>query len=160
MNWELDRKTKVTLIYIIMGLALLWVVQSTLATHKRRVPYTTFKQYLAQGKIEEIEVGETMIYGKLKGEPKELFETIRIDEPDLREREAILPTSDLMPSCDHGAIVSDKIDSEVKRVLEDGMKKAEEVLVAHKAQVEQITARLLEKEQIDGAELRSFLQPA
>lgn len=83
MENMLGKRFKVTLIYIVLGALILWSIQSTIATQKRRVPYSTFKEYLSQGKVDEVSVGETMIEGRLKGDPGERFDAVRIGETDL-----------------------------------------------------------------------------
>ncbi|MDJ0762652.1 MAG: ATP-dependent zinc metalloprotease FtsH [Myxococcota bacterium] len=85
----MNNRSRVTLIYIILGLVFLWWLQSTLSEQQRQISYTTFKEYLDQGKIQEVHVGETKIVGRLKGDhgvQGERFETIRIEEPDLVQR--------------------------------------------------------------------------
>jgi cell division protease FtsH len=73
------------------------------------------------------------------------------------ETKAMLPSRELMPSCDHGGTIGDKIDAEVHRVLSEAMDRARKVLSNHKEQVLAIADILLEKEQIDGQELRELL---
>ncbi len=85
---EFGNRSKVTVIYIVLALVLFFTIQSMMTTHKRRVPYSTFKTYLAEGRVEEVEVSETMVFGRLReqgGQPVEVFETVRIDEPDLMQ---------------------------------------------------------------------------
>ncbi len=82
---EFDRRSKVTLIYIVLALVLLWWLQSTISTQKRRIPYTTFKQDLKTGKVAEVQVGKSVIRGQLKtkNNAREPFETVRIEDRDL-----------------------------------------------------------------------------
>jgi len=80
---QFDRRTKVTLLYVLLAVAMLWWLQSSIATQQRRVPYTEFKQRLAKGQVAEVQVGQTMIRGRFKDEGHEVFETIRIEDKDL-----------------------------------------------------------------------------
>ena len=76
------------------------------------------------------------------------------------ERRGFLPVNDYMPSNEHGASVGDLIDKEVRRVLEEGMERAREVLKGRGGIVEKVVAVLLEKEQVDGDELRAIVAAA
>jgi cell division protease FtsH len=76
------------------------------------------------------------------------------------ERKGFLPVNEFMPSCEHGSTVGDQIDTEVRRVLEEALKRAREVLEGHRAQIEQVAVMLMDKEQLDGDELRRVLGAA
>jgi cell division protease FtsH len=73
------------------------------------------------------------------------------------ERKTILPVNEFMPSCEHGGTVGDQIDVEVRRVLERALKRARDTIEGQRDNVEQVVALLLEKEQIEGDELRQVL---
>lgn len=82
----MERRTKILLIYVILGVALLFWLQSSFQPQRRRIPYTTFKQDVRSGKIAEVQVGEQLIRGKLKskeGKGAEHFETVRIEDKNL-----------------------------------------------------------------------------
>src|SRR5690606_23986334 len=51
------------------------------------------------------------------------------------------------------------IDAEVKRILEEAHALARDILTRHRAELETITRRLLEREVMEGDELRSLLPP-
>jgi cell division protease FtsH len=80
---KLDRRFKVTLLYVLLAAAALWWLQSSIATQKRRIPYTEFKARARRGEVAEVQVGQTMIRGRMKGKSGELFETVRIEDRDL-----------------------------------------------------------------------------
>jgi cell division protease FtsH len=74
------------------------------------------------------------------------------------ERRTLLPVQDYMPSCQHGDEVADRIDTEVRRVLDEALARASKVLEDHRDVVEEVVAQLLVKEVIEGDELRDLLQ--
>jgi cell division protease FtsH len=47
------------------------------------IPYSQFKQYIAEGNIGKLTIGPENINGTLKGEPVQKFTTIRVNDPDL-----------------------------------------------------------------------------
>jgi cell division protease FtsH len=51
------------------------------------------------------------------------------------------------------------IDGEVKRILSDAHELARATLTAHRAHLEAVTSRLLEREVMEGDELRDILAP-
>jgi len=53
--------------------------------------------------------------------------------------------------------VGDQIDTEVRRVLDEALKRAREALEGHRQQVDQVARLLMDKEQLDGDELRRIL---
>jgi cell division protease FtsH len=82
----MSKRLKVTLIYVALGLALLFWLQSSIVTQERRIPYTTFKEDVKADKVTEVRVGGKLITGRFKGQPPqggEAFETVRIDDNDL-----------------------------------------------------------------------------
>ena len=83
---QIDRRIKVTLLYVLLAVAALWWLQSSIATQKRRIPYTQFKERLRKGEVAEVQVGQTLIRGKMKQKKDgvELFEAVRIfEDPEL-----------------------------------------------------------------------------
>jgi cell division protease FtsH len=78
---EMGNRSKVTLIYVLIAFGVLWFIQSSIATQQRRIPYSEFKKHLKDGKVAEVQVGQTLIKGNLKD--KTVFETIRIEEKEL-----------------------------------------------------------------------------
>ena len=56
--------------------------------------------------------------------------------------------------------MGDQIDDEVRRVLEEGMGRAREVLKGRRGVVEEMVRQLLVEEQLDGDVLREILEAA
>jgi len=73
------------------------------------------------------------------------------------ERRSPIPVTEFMPACEHGGAVGDRIDAEVKRVLEEALARSRALLEERRAVVEAIVERLLEREVIEGDELRAVL---
>jgi cell division protease FtsH len=47
------------------------------------IPYSKFKQYLTDGKLDELSIGPERISGTLRGVPDQAISTIRVDDPNL-----------------------------------------------------------------------------
>ncbi|TLY30173.1 MAG: ATP-dependent zinc metalloprotease FtsH [Nitrospirae bacterium] len=53
------------------------------------IPYSEFKAAVAEGKVEEVSIGSTVIHGRMKADPSaptkegRLFDTVRVEDPDL-----------------------------------------------------------------------------
>jgi cell division protease FtsH len=47
------------------------------------IPYSQFKQYVAQGNIVKLTIGPESISGTLKGTPGQKFTTVRVIDPGL-----------------------------------------------------------------------------
>ena len=65
---------------VILGLAQLYY----LAPAGRALPYSEFKSLLKQGQVAEVTIGDQLIRGTLKQEPRE-FSTTRVEDPKLTE---------------------------------------------------------------------------
>jgi cell division protease FtsH len=65
---------------VILGLAQLYY----LAPAGRVLPYSEFKNLLKQGQVSEVTIGDQLIRGTVKQEPKE-FSTTRVEDPKLTE---------------------------------------------------------------------------
>lgn len=74
------------------------------------------------------------------------------------ERRSLLPLQDFMPRCEHGGEVGDRIDAEVRRVLDEALARATRVLEERREVVEEVVGLLLEREVIEGEELRRLLR--
>jgi cell division protease FtsH len=61
---------------------------------------------------------------------------------------------------EYGSSLADVVDAEVRRIIEEGANVAKQVLEARRAQLEHIAQVLLEKEYLDGDELRALLAQA
>ena len=47
------------------------------------IPYSEFKQYIAEGKVGKLTIGPDNIKGTLAGSPGQTFTTVRVNDPDL-----------------------------------------------------------------------------
>jgi cell division protease FtsH len=65
---------------IILGLAQLYYLAPT----GRAIPYSEFKSLVKQGQVSEVTIGDQLIRGTLKQEPRE-FSTTRVEDPKLTE---------------------------------------------------------------------------
>jgi cell division protease FtsH len=57
-----------------------------LASRVQTIPYSKFKEYLAEGKLGNLTIGPEKITGKIMGQgeqPQQDFQTIRVEDPDL-----------------------------------------------------------------------------
>jgi cell division protease FtsH len=82
----MNRRARLIVIYVLAGLALLLWLQSSFSAPENRIPYTTFKQDVVEGKVAEVRVGEKTITGRFQGQGGKAdgtFETVRIDDPSL-----------------------------------------------------------------------------
>ncbi|MBL8681779.1 MAG: ATP-dependent zinc metalloprotease FtsH [Myxococcales bacterium] len=61
---------------------------------------------------------------------------------------------------DYGANIADAVDSEVRRIVEEAAQTARELLESRRPQLENIAKVLLEKEYLDGDDLRALLEAA
>jgi cell division protease FtsH len=84
--------------YIIVAIGLMLVVQNLLfAQPFEQLPYSEFRTFLRQGQVEEVQIGEQTLRGKLRLSPtnsnqqlaSRRFVTVRVDDPELiRELES------------------------------------------------------------------------
>jgi cell division protease FtsH len=61
---------------------------------------------------------------------------------------------------DYGHTLADAVDAEVRRIVEEGAQQARDLLEARRPQLEHIARVLLEKEYLDGDDLRALLELA
>jgi cell division protease FtsH len=86
----LDRTTTINVIYAILAVLALLAVQGYIerARQVERVPYSTFKEYLDEGRVDELRVTESEITGEFvdpdEGDPTR-FVTARVD-PDFAQQ--------------------------------------------------------------------------
>ena len=86
---RMDKRTGFNLAYLLFALLGLWLVQQwwQQAQTVEVVPYSEFEAMLAEGRIAEITVGETLITGKLaKPEGRKTSVAANRVEPDVAER--------------------------------------------------------------------------
>ncbi|MEK6626990.1 MAG: cell division protein FtsH, partial [Bdellovibrionota bacterium] len=61
---------------------------------------------------------------------------------------------------DYSESKAQEIDAEISRIINEGYKKAMDIIVGHKAELEKITLALLEYETIDGHEVEILIKGA
>ena len=88
---ELLGKTWFTVIYVVIALILLGLLQSRLSPTIKNIPYSTFKKYITDGKIQSVAVSTHFLRGYKQHqqgskEPilvHEVYRTPRLDDPNL-----------------------------------------------------------------------------
>lgn len=88
---NVSNKTSFTIVYVLIGLILITALQSWLAPRIENVPYSTFKQYVTDGKIRSVVVSSRFLRGYKQPqqdsqEPmlaREVYRTPRLDDPNL-----------------------------------------------------------------------------
>ncbi len=58
----------------------------------------------------------------------------------------------------HSEETAREIDEEVKRIIDDSMAKVQQILASRKASLEAVAKRLIDRETIDGAELKQVIE--
>jgi cell division protease FtsH len=85
----MDKKFTLSIWYFIIAFWGLIILQEIYfaAQHMDEVPYSQFKVWVQEGKVEQVSITDKSINGKLKSEHtkngSQWFETIRVDDPDL-----------------------------------------------------------------------------
>jgi cell division protease FtsH len=83
----LPPKAHFSIWYFLMAILLFSYLQQYFLSRKvETIPYSQFKQYIAEGNISELNIGPETISGTLKGKekkPGEEFITVRVDDPEL-----------------------------------------------------------------------------
>ena len=69
--------------FLIVFLTIGYLQQYYFSAKVETIPYSQFKQYIAEGSLEKLTIGPDNIYGTLKGIPGQKFTTIRVDDPGL-----------------------------------------------------------------------------
>src|SRR2546425_983398 len=86
---RMDRKVKFSVWYLLIAFWAIILLQEAyfLAQHLDEIPYSQFKQWVAEGKVAEVAITPTTIHGKLKPanerETPRLFKVVRVEDPDL-----------------------------------------------------------------------------
>jgi cell division protease FtsH len=65
---------------------------------------------------------------------------------------------DMMRTKDYSEAIAQEIDSEVKRIVEEGFKTAKEMITAHRDKLEMIANSLLEYETLDGTQVEEIVR--
>jgi cell division protease FtsH len=83
----LPPKTHFSIWYFLLALLLFSYLQDYFISQRvETIPYSQFKQYLAEGSLSKVTIGAETISGTLKGKDKkkgEEFTTVRVTDPDL-----------------------------------------------------------------------------
>ncbi len=84
----MEKKHRVSLWYFIIAFWALIILQEiyVASQHMDEVPYSQFKAWVQEDRVEEVSITETVIHGTLKpseGEDSQGFQTVRVDDPDL-----------------------------------------------------------------------------
>jgi len=80
----LPPKTRFSIWYALAAILLLSYLQQYFFSAKvETIPYSQFKQYIAEGKVVKLTIGPENINGTLKGNPEQGFTTIRVNDPGL-----------------------------------------------------------------------------
>ena len=77
-------KTRFNIWYFVLAVLFISYLQPFFFSSKvQKVPYSQFKQYIAEGKVAELTIGPENIEGTLTGSTGAAFTTVRVDDPDL-----------------------------------------------------------------------------
>jgi cell division protease FtsH len=80
----LPPKAHFSIWYFLIALFLFTYLQQYFLSAKvETIPYSQFKQYIAEGNVGKLTIGPENIHGTLRGEPVQKFTTIRVHDPDL-----------------------------------------------------------------------------
>ena len=80
----LPPKTRFSIWYALAAILLFSYLQQNYFSSKvETIPYSQFKQYIAEGKVVKLTIGPENINGTLKGNPEQGFTTIRVNDPGL-----------------------------------------------------------------------------
>ena len=77
-------KTRFNIWYFVLAVLFISYLQPFFFSSKvQKVPYSQFKQYIAEGEVAELTIGPENIEGTLTGSTGAAFTTVRVDDPDL-----------------------------------------------------------------------------
>jgi cell division protease FtsH len=83
-NGSLPPKTRFSIWYFVIAFFLFSYLQQNFFSAKvETIPYSQFKQYVAEGTVSELTISPENIAGKLRGEPAQKFNTVRVYDPGL-----------------------------------------------------------------------------
>jgi cell division protease FtsH len=84
------RRWRFTLGYVLLGVLLLFVVQSALVPQPAEIEYSRFLDMVEQGRVEEVAISETQITGQERGEEGPGFVTTRVPGVEDQELQTLL----------------------------------------------------------------------
>ena len=80
----LPPKAHFSIWYILIAFMAMYYMQQYFYSGKvETIPYSQFKQYVAQGNVVNLTIGPESISGKLRGESEQKFTTVRVNDPGL-----------------------------------------------------------------------------
>jgi cell division protease FtsH len=80
----LPPKTRFSIWYFVVAMIFFSYLQQHLFSGKvETIPYSQFKQHVAQGTVDKVVIGPENIKGTLKGSSVQEFTTVRVDDPSL-----------------------------------------------------------------------------
>ena len=80
----LPPKTRFSIWYFVVAMIFFSYLQQHLFSGKvETIPYSQFKQHVAQGTVDKVVIGPENIKGTLKGASVQEFTTVRVDDPNL-----------------------------------------------------------------------------
>jgi len=83
-NKALPPKARFSIWYfLIVFLAISYMQQYFFSGKVETIPYSQFKQYIAQGNVSNLSIGPEVISGTLKGASAQKFTTVRVNDSDL-----------------------------------------------------------------------------
>src|SRR5687767_2540362 len=74
---ENRRRWRFTLGYILLGVLLLFLLQSLLVPQPDEIDYSRFLSYVEEGEVARVAISETDVTGELRGDPGPGFVTTR-----------------------------------------------------------------------------------
>jgi cell division protease FtsH len=89
------RRWQFTLGYVLLGVLVLFLLQSLFVPQPRQVDYSQFLSWLEQGQVQRVEISETGVAGQLRGEDGQVFETVRPPGVDEQELLTLLQQNDV-----------------------------------------------------------------
>jgi ATP-dependent Zn protease len=113
----------------------------------RIIPYSQFKQYLANDEVAEAEIKQDEIDGKIVPKPQ-----ARPGAADGSEREVTI-----LSSLDCSEETARLIDAEVKKLLDDAHESARAILKEHHDQLELVANELLKRETLDATAFNALI---
>ncbi len=84
------RRWRFTLGYILLGVILLFVVQSALVPQPEEIEYSTFLNLVEQGRVEEVAISETRVTGRERGDQGPGFVATRVPGVEDAELQTLL----------------------------------------------------------------------
>jgi cell division protease FtsH len=84
------RRWRFTLGYILLGVILLFVVQSALVPQPDEIEYSRFLSLVEQGRVEEVAISETQVTGQLRGDDGPGFVATRVPGVEDQDLQTLL----------------------------------------------------------------------